>query len=164
MGDYPSRWPVRYSVAADLGIKARLVGQLQNGAGSASSLHSASGGREDTVQISAAGYDNPAEHQPAGGLGQALRGLGLPTEEEVKMVLRNVKSFPDPRKLPDFKTQRGKQSRPLAITDVVKPVRSAEEKTLYHELYLLHTKKNHTDWLPATAHCLFIMYEALKQE
>ena len=25
---------------------------------------------EDTVQISAAGYDNPAEHQPAGGLGQ----------------------------------------------------------------------------------------------
>ena len=35
MGDYPSRWPVRYSVAADLGIKARLVGasindQVQN--------------------------------------------------------------------------------------------------------------------------------------
>ncbi|KAL0025433.1 hypothetical protein WJX79_010293 [Trebouxia sp. C0005] len=25
MGDYPSRWPVRYSIAADLGMKARLI-------------------------------------------------------------------------------------------------------------------------------------------
>ncbi|KAL0032671.1 hypothetical protein WJX79_002169 [Trebouxia sp. C0005] len=38
--------------------------------------------QEDTVQVSAAGYDNPAGQQPAGGLGQALGGLELPTEEE----------------------------------------------------------------------------------
>ena len=63
------------------------------------------------------------------------------------MFLQIVKSFPDPRKLPDFMERTGKQSRPLAITDFVKPVRSAEEKTLYHELYLLHTKKKRTDWL-----------------
>lgn len=42
---------------------------------------------------------------------------------------------------------RGKQSRPLTITNSVKPVISAEEKTLYHELYLLHTYKKCTDWL-----------------
>ena len=35
MGDHPDRWPVRYSVAADLGMKAGLVGifindQVQN--------------------------------------------------------------------------------------------------------------------------------------
>ncbi len=41
----------------------------------------------------------------------------------------------------------GKQSRPLAITDFVKPVRCAEEKALYHELCLLHTKKKRTHWL-----------------
>ncbi|KAA6427110.1 MAG: hypothetical protein FRX49_02867 [Trebouxia sp. A1-2] len=53
---------------------------------------------KDTVQISAAGYDSPAEQHPAGGLGQ----------------------------------------------DFVKPVRSTEEKTVYHELYLVHTKKKRT--------------------
>ncbi len=55
-----------------------------------------------------------------------------------------VKSFPDRCNLPesDFMERRGKQSRPLAITDVqhvVNPVSSAEQKALYHDLYLLHT-------------------------
>lgn len=49
--------------------------------------------------------------------------------------------------MPDFVKRRGKQSRPLDITDFVKPVRSAEEKALYHELHLMHTKKKRTDWL-----------------
>ncbi|DBA72285.1 TPA: hypothetical protein ACH3X2_010532 [Trebouxia sp. C0005] len=119
------------------------AGLLQNGAGSASMMPRASEGtgsfpvidvtqeqttdmnytaaQEDTVQISAAGYDNPAGQQPAGSLGQALRGPGLPMEEEVKMFLQIVKSFPDPRKLPDFMKRRGKQSRPVAIKDFVKP-------------------------------------------
>ncbi len=43
--------------------------------------------------------------------------------------------------------KRGKNSRPLGSTDFVKPVRSAEEKALYHDLHLLHTKKKRTDWL-----------------
>ncbi len=30
MGDHPDRWPVRYSVAADLGMKARLLGTFIN--------------------------------------------------------------------------------------------------------------------------------------
>ncbi|DBA76065.1 TPA: hypothetical protein ACH3X1_009811 [Trebouxia sp. C0004] len=83
------------------------TGQLQNAAGTPSMLLSASGGtgsfltghsvtsvsqdqttginctvaQEDPVQVNATGYDNPTEQQPAGGLGQSLRGLGLPTEE-----------------------------------------------------------------------------------
>ncbi len=43
--------------------------------------------------------------------------------------------------------QRGKQSRPPGITEFVKPVRSAEEKALNHELHTLHTKKKRTYWL-----------------
>ena len=63
------------------------------------------------------------------------------------MFSQIVKSVPDPCKLPDFMKQKGGQSRPLAITDFVKPVRSANEKSLNHELYLLHTKKKRTDRL-----------------
>ena len=77
----------------------------------------------------------------------ALRSLGLPTEEEVKLLTQIVKSIPDPRRMPEFMKRRGKQSRALDITDFVKPVSSVEEKVLYHELHLSHTKKGRTDWL-----------------
>ncbi|DBB01725.1 TPA: hypothetical protein ACH3X1_000350 [Trebouxia sp. C0004] len=95
------------------------TGQLQNAAGTPSMLLSASGG---TGQLqNAAGTPSMLL---SGSGGSALRGLRLPTEEEVKMFLQITKSFPDPRKLPDFMKRRGKQSRPLAITDFVKPKRT----------------------------------------
>lgn len=47
----------------------------------------------------------------------------------------------------DFMEKRGKNSRPLGITDFVNSVRSLEEKALYHKLHLLHTKEKGADWL-----------------
>ena len=77
----------------------------------------------------------------------AFQSLGLPPEEEVKLFLQIVKSFPDLSKMPDFLNRKGKQSRALDISDFVKAVTSAEEHALYPELHLVHTKKKRTDWL-----------------
>ena len=76
-----------------------------------------------------------------------MRTLGLPTEEEVKLLLDILKAFPDPRRMPEFMKRRGRHSRRLTIMDFVKPVRTAEEKALLMELFQPYTKNKHTDWL-----------------
>ncbi|DBB17686.1 hypothetical protein WJX82_003629 [Trebouxia sp. C0006] len=45
---------------------------------------------EKPAQVNAAGCDKPTEQQPEGGLGQALRGLGLPAQREQTKTLCNV--------------------------------------------------------------------------
>ena len=85
-----------------------------------------------------------------GCLAAVLEQLGLPAEQEVKLLMELIKRFPSPSQMPDFLKQRRKQSRATVIDDLVRPVRTDVERALFIECYQLHTKHRRTDWLGFT--------------
>ena len=85
-----------------------------------------------------------------GCLSAVLEQLGLPAEQQVKLLMVLIKCFPSPSQMPDFLKRRRKQSRATVIDDLVRPVRSDAERALFIECYQLHTKHRHTYWLGFT--------------
>ncbi len=74
----------------------------------------------------------------------------MPPEQEVRLLMDILKTFSSPARMPDYLKRRRKQSRATVPDDLKRPVRTAEERALYHHCYQLHTKSKRTDWLGAT--------------
>lgn len=79
----------------------------------------------------------------------ALQELNLPPEQEVRLLGDILKTFSSSARMPGFSKRKRKQSR-ATVPDDITPVITAEEHTLFHHCYQLHTKNERTDWLGAT--------------